>query len=170
MRNIPTSFGKHALMVALLAGSGILVASSFAMPGAGPASGQPGCAARGGEQFQSRRQAFHAQRLAGLKDKLKLKPEQEAAWQAFASASQPVGKGMDRQAMRDEFGKLNAPQRMDRMLVLTDQRRARLVQRAETVKQFYAQLNPEQQSVFDREAMLFRHGKHRHAGGRGQQS
>lgn len=159
-------FNKRTLVVALLAGSGVLAATSFAMPGGGPGD----CAARQGDkpgmsqgqQVQSKREAFRAKRLAALKDKLQLKPEQEAAWQAFADAPRPGPKGMDRQAMREQFKSLNTPQRMDKMLSMADERRAHMAQRAETVKRFYAQLSPEQQSVFDAEARMFQPGKHRH--------
>lgn len=160
-------FNKRTLVVALLAGSGVLAATSFAMPGGG---GPGDCAARQGDkpgmsqgqQVQSKREAFRAKRLAALKDKLRLKPEQEAAWQAFADAPRPGPQGMDRQAMREQFKSLNTPQRMDKMLSMADERRAHLVQRAETVKRFYAQLTAEQQKVFDAEARMFRPGQHRH--------
>lgn len=160
-------FGKRTLMVALLAGSGALVATSFAMPG-GP--GQGGCTAAPAQKAQTQREAFRAQRLAGLKEKLKLQPGQEAAWQTFAAASQPGTGRMDRRAMRDEFGKMNLPDRMDKMLSMMDERRARMAQRAEAVKQFYAQLTPEQRTVFDAEAMPLRHSKHHHHGGMGRSS
>lgn len=161
-------FNKRTLILALVAGSGALVASSYAMPGGG--TGPAGCAARQGGQpqvsqdrnVQTQREAFRAKRLAALKDKLGLKPEQEAAWRTFASAAQPRPMGMDRQALGAELKTLNTPQRLDKMLSLADERRARMIERAETVKRFYAQLSPEQQSVFDAEARLSRSGEHRH--------
>jgi hypothetical protein len=63
--------------------------------------------------------------------------------------------------MRGEFEKLNAPQRLDKMLAMADMRRAKLAERAHAVKAFYAQLSPEQQSAFDAEAMPGRHRGHR---------
>lgn len=154
---------KRALMVGLLAGSGILAASSFAMPD-GAAAGKPGCEARHGQKADDRgeRRAAH---LSELKDKLKLAPEQEAAWNAFASAGQPGMHrlGGDRQAMRAEFAKLSTPERMDKMMEMSEARRARMAERAEAIKTFYAQLTPAQQTVFDAEAMLKRHrGHHAH--------
>jgi Spy/CpxP family protein refolding chaperone len=49
------------------------------------------------------------------------------------------------------MAKLTAPQRMDKMVAMADQRRARMVTRGQAVKVFYAQLTPQQQSVFDAE-------------------
>lgn len=169
-------FRKRTVMVGLLAASAAVAASSFAMPG-----GSPACESRLAQQGQCQElgRTFHqdlrAKRLAGLKDKLQLKPEQETAWQAFNSAMPgkgPMGR-TDRQALREEFAKLSTPQRLDMMLARADERRDRMVRRAEAVKQFYAQLSPEQQKVFDAEARPFREGRqghHRHHGGPRQQS
>lgn len=163
MKSIQGLFTKRALMVGLLAGSGILAASAFAMTGAGPGS-KGNCEVRHGQQIHAKWEEHRAQHLSALKQKLNLKPEQEAAWTAFASASQrtehPVG--MDRQAMRGEFAKLTTPQRLDKMLAMADQRHARMAERAQAIKTFYAQLTPEQQSVFDAEGMSGRHGAWHH--------
>jgi Spy/CpxP family protein refolding chaperone len=45
---------------------------------------------------------------------------------------------------------------------MADKRHARMAERAEAIKAFYAQLTPEQQKVFDAEAMPNRHRGHRH--------
>jgi hypothetical protein len=60
---------------------------------------------------------------------------------------------VDRQAMREAYAKMNTPQRLDAMLERADTRRAQMVARTAVVKMFYAQLTPEQQAVFDAEAM-----------------
>jgi len=164
MKSIRTSFAKRALMVGLLAGSGILAASSFAMPG-GDTAGKPGCETRHGQKDPANWEARRAERLSGLKAKLNLAPEQEAAWNTFTSASQTGmhRMGGDRQAMRDEFAGLSTPERIDRMQARADMRRAKMAERAEAVKAFYAQLTAEQQKVFDAEAMTGRHrGHHGH--------
>jgi hypothetical protein len=62
--------------------------------------------------------------------------------------------------MRAEFEKLSTPQRLDKMLEMSEVRRAWLAERAEAVKAFYGQLTPEQQQVFDSQAMPGRHGGH----------
>lgn len=164
MKSIKKSFGKRALMVGLIAGSGILAASAYAVTDRDPAGkpGKPGCEARQGQKDDGKWAERRAERMTELKEKLKLTPEQEAAWDAFASASQPGMRhmGADRQAMRGEFEKLNTPQRLDRMQAMSEVRRARMAERAEATKAFYAQLTPAQQSVFDAEAMPKRHRDH----------
>ena len=152
MKWIPGSFTKRALMAGLIAGSGILAASSFAVTAGGPA-GKDGCEARHGQEAHAKWEARRTEHLSELKEKLKLRPDQEAAWNTFAGATQP---GMrpadaDRQAMRDAFEKLNTPQRLDRMLAVSEARRTRMLERSQAIKAFYAQLSPAQQSVFDAE-------------------
>lgn len=165
MKSTKTSLTKRALMVGLIAGSGILAASAYAVT---DRAGTPGCEARQGQKDDAKWAERRAERMSELKEKLKLSPEQEAAWNAFASASQPGMRhmGADRKAMRDEFEKLNTPQRLERMQAMSELRRVRMAERAEATKAFYAQLTAEQQSVFDAEAMPKRnrdhHRHHRH--------
>jgi hypothetical protein len=160
MKLIQGSFAKRALMVGLIAGSGILAASSFAMPAGGSAS-KEGCEARHGQKVHGKWEENRAKHLSELKEKLKLTPAQAAAWDTFARPRQPgMGQGMDRKAMRGEFEKLNTPQRLDKMLAMSEVRRARMAERAQATKAFYAQLTAEQQAVFDAEAMLGRHRGH----------
>lgn len=161
MKLIQGSFAKRALIVGLFAGSGILAASSFAMEAGSPES-KGGCEARHGQHHHAKGEGFRAERLSGLKEKLKLQPQQEAAWNAYVSSAQPGMHrvGADRQAMRAEFEKLNTPQRLDKMLAMSDVRRAKMLERAQTIKAFYAQLTPEQQSVFDAEAKPGHHRGH----------
>lgn len=156
------SFTKRAVLVGLLAGSGILAASAYATADR-ESAGKPGCEARHAMKA-NQWEAHHAERMAGLKDKLKLAPEQEAAWNAFAEASQPGPRhmGADREAMRSEFEKLNTPQRLDRMLAVSEVRRARMAERVAATKAFYAQLSADQQRVFDVEAMPGFQRGHRH--------
>lgn len=165
MKLITGSFTKRALMAGLIAGSGMLAASSFALS-AGTASGKTGCEARHGQKNHAEWEARRDAHQSALKEKLKLSPEQEAAWNTFTQASQPGMRhaGGDRQAMRSEFDKLTTPQRLDRMQAMSDARRARMLERSQAIKAFYAQLSPEQQKVFDAEAMFNpqrAHGHHR---------
>jgi len=163
MKLIQGSFTKRALMVSLIAGCGVLAASSFAMT-AGGTAGNEGCEAMHGQAAHARGEEARAKHLSELKEKLKLAPEQEAAWNAFTSASQPGARqmGVDRQAMRSEFEKLNTPQRLDKMLAMSELRRAKMLERTQATKAFYAQLSPEQQSVFDAGTMPDRHRGHDH--------
>ena len=150
---------QRALLVALLAGSGVLAASAYAMNG-GP-DGKPGCEMRHGQAMHERMVDRHDKRLAELKDKLKLAPAQTAAWQTFAEAEKPRQPAQDREAMRAAYAKMNTPQRLDAMLERSEVRHAQKVARAAAVKSFYVQLTPEQQAVFDAQAKPGRgHGHH----------
>jgi polyhydroxyalkanoate synthesis regulator phasin len=159
MKLTQASFTQRALMVGLIAGSGILAASAFATTAGAPA-GKERCEARHAQKADGTWEAKHAARMSELKQKLALNAGQEAAWSQFAGAGQPGARmGGDRQAMRGEFEKLNTPQRLDMMMAMSDARRARMAERSEAVKAFYAQLTPEQQAVFDAEARMGRHHK-----------
>jgi len=163
MKLIPGSFTKRALLVGLVAGSGILAASTFAMTDGGGA-GKEGCEARHGQAIHAKWEARRAAHLSELKEKLKLSPGQEAAWTTFASGTQPGVRPMggDRQAMRAEFDKLTTPQRLDRMIAMSEMRRTRMLERSQAIKAFYAELSPEQQKVFDAEFRLQGgHDRHR---------
>ncbi len=166
MKLTQASFAKRALMVGLIAGSGMLAASSFATP-VGSAAGQAGCEARHGQKAHGDWAENRARYLSELKEKLKLTPAQAAAWDSFTRTRQSgMREGMDQKAMRGEFEKLNTPQRLDKMLAMSEVRRARMLERAQATKVFYAQLSAEQQAVFDAEAKPGRHrghgGKHQH--------
>ena len=166
MKLIQGSFTKRALLVGMIASSAILAASSFAMPAGGQES-KAGCEARHGQKAAGKWEEKRAKHLSELKAKLKLAPAQEAAWNSFAGAGQPGmhQMGGDRQAMRGEFAKLTTPQRLDKMLAMSALRSAKMLERSEATKAFYAQLTPEQKTVFDAEAMTGRHrghGHHRH--------
>jgi len=93
-------------------------------------------------------QQKHAERQAQLKAKLAITPAQEGAWTSFTQAMQPRSDfaRLDRQAMQ----KLTTPERIDRMRALRAQRDAAMDARADAIKTFYAQLQPEQQKTFDR--------------------
>lgn len=152
MKWIPGSFTKRALIAALIAGGGIVAASSFAMTRGGPED-RAGCEARHGQADPAKWEARRAARQSELKEKLKLRPDQEAAWNAYVDATAPgaARPGADRKAMRESFEKLKTPQRLDRMLAMSEARRTRMLERSRAIKAFYAQLTPAQQSVFDAE-------------------
>lgn len=165
MKSISRTFTQRAVLVALLAGGGVLAASAYAVSTA-PTDGTPRCEAQAGKAGHGGFAAKRAAHLATLKYKLKLAPDQEAAWSAFAESAQPGPRhgGMERGAMRERLAQLSTPERLDRMQAMAGQRQARMAQRAEAVKVFYAQLTPEQQRVFDAEALPQRHSHtfHRH--------
>lgn len=155
------SFTKRALVVAMIAGGGALSVGASALPPAGDA-GKMNCAGMHGmhgQKNQAERMEQRAKHLAGLKAKLNLTAQQDTAWNAFTATRQgPMRPMGDRQAMQAEFAKMTTPQRMDKMLEMSEMRRAKMVERAQATKAFYAQLTPAQQAVFDAEAKFMGRG------------
>jgi len=118
------------------------------------------------QRFERMKQ-HRAERLSALKEKLKLTPAQEGAWNSFAASRQPPARSPEQARMdRAEFAKLTTPQRLDRMQARQAQRAERLAARAAATRGFYAALTSEQQKVFDTESLHFGphgdHGHHRH--------
>lgn len=135
------------LLIALIA------TASFA----GGAIANEDCGHAGGMHMQGmhgdgeKMAAFHAKHLARLHGKLKLTAQQEPAWKAFTEKSKPdLAKS---KAVREEMATLTTPARLDRMLALMKEGEARMGEHAAAVKEFYAQLTPEQQKTFDQESM-----------------
>lgn len=95
-----------------------------------------------------RMQKRMAERQAQLKSELKLTPAQEPAWNAFLARTQPQARTAP-QAPREDWSKLTTPQRLDKMQAMKTERDARLVQRTEAIKSFYAALDTDQKKVFD---------------------
>lgn len=148
MRLIPNGFTKRALLVGLLAGTGMLATSSFAVSSA---TGKMDCAAKHdqhGQKSHAERMEQRAKHRVALKAKLNLTAQQEAAWNTFTAERQaqtaPSG---DRQARREAFAKLTMPQRLDKMMEMAEMRRAKMLERTQATKAFYAQLTPEQQRI-----------------------
>ena len=154
---------QRALLVGLLAGSGILAASAYATADREPVA-KPGCEARQAMKADGNREDRHAARMTALKEKLNLGASQQAAWDAFAESARParLHPGAGRGAMRAEFATLTTPQRLERMEAMAEMRHARMTQRIAATRAFYAQLSAEQQQVFDAEAMTGRDHGHRH--------
>lgn len=88
---------------------------------------------------------------ARLHDKLKLAPEQEAAWKVFAEKTKPHAPQI--KVIRSELAALPAPARMDRMIALMKEREGRMMDMAAAVKEFYAVLTPDQQKLFDEQSV-----------------
>jgi protein CpxP len=156
-----TSFFKPLLMVSLLAAAGASVHAQ-GMGMGGPQSGPMGQHQR---MDPAKMQEMMAKRQADLKAKLNLTSTQEGAWTAYTAAIQPpAGKPMSqesRKAMQDGMAKLSTPERIEHMNAMKAQRDAEMAKRNEATKTFYAALTPEQQKVFDANAMG--HGR-RHGG------
>ena len=158
------SVHKHLVAVGLLAALGF---SAFAQAQPAPTPSPQTRQERMARHDPAKMQERMAKRQAELKAKLQITANQEGAWNTFTSAIKPPA---DRPARPDpaEFAKLTTPERIDRMQAMKAQRDARMAQRAEATKAFYAALTPEQQKTFDAETLRMgqrmhrQHGGHRH--------
>ena len=121
------------------------------------------------EKRMERMQAHRAQRLAELKQKLRLESSQEGAWNSFAAAQQrPARPAGQARAEREAFAKMTTPQRLDRMQARHAERGARFTELMTATRNLYAALSPEQQKTFDAETLRFGHrghGHHHHGAG-----
>lgn len=160
---------KQLLAAVLLAGLGL---AALAQTPPGPPPGGP---ARPGQErmeghdparMQQFMQQRRAQKLARLKETLRITPAQEGAWTAWTASMQPPANW--KRPDRAEFERLTTPERIDRMRALRTERNAMMDKRAEATKVFYATLDPIQQRVFDLEtARRGQGGRGGHEGGRG---
>ncbi|WP_426115684.1 Spy/CpxP family protein refolding chaperone [Massilia sp. PWRC2] len=105
-------------------------------------------------------------RQASLHDALQLTGGQEAAWTAYLSAIRPDPKLAPQPGERDAWKTMNAPQRLDKMIAMSEQHTAHMKASAGALNTFYSVLNPTQKKVFDQQFMG--EGHHgRHQGGHG---
>ena len=120
-------------------------------PGGGPVirmmHGGPG-----GGDMKAMHEAMMKQHVEDLKTVLRLRPDQEAALQAFVAAHQPPGGMME---MHRDGGPPAAPKAMTTPERLAEQAKHEQAMAAEHEKgraalaKFYAALSPDQQKVFD---------------------
>lgn len=152
---------QHRLAATAMLAALALPALAQTAPATPPAAGATAEKGQAKADYRERRQAHRAQRMAALKEQLKLTPAQEPAWATYTAALQPGERSarLDRQGM----DKLTTPERIDRMRALRAQHAAEADRRGEATKAFYATLTPEQQKTFDAQA---RHG-HRMGGMKG---
>ena len=156
-------------LLGLAAGAALLSTASFAaaQDHAPPTSGA--MAGKWKEHHHERAEA-HAKALHAI---LNIRPDQEAAFQAFIGSMKPPEHGdmqhgdMHGDHMRPEggpgeFANLTTPQRLDRMAEMMAKHQAEhqaaFQRHAQAVKTFYAALSPDQQHAFDALGAL--HGMH----------
>ena len=116
---------------------------------------------------------MHAQaRMKALHDALGIRPDQEAAFEAFAGSMRPAAMGRDMGGPgpghegpgsgRAMAGPMTAPDRVDMMVKRFDEHSGRmreaLARHAQAVKTFYAALSPDQRRVLDALPVLMGHG------------
>lgn len=180
-----TSIPKRALMAATLAAAfaGLsataIAQNTTAAPAASTTTQQAQEGAMEGQrdakraERMARMQKRMAEQQAVLKAELKITAQQEPAWNAFVARTAPEARPA-RQGPREDWSKLTTPQRLDKMAAMKTERDARMTQRHDAIKSFYAVLSIEQQKVFDAKQMqgyqragMKGHGKkhHQHHGG-----
>ncbi|APW45032.1 Spy/CpxP family protein refolding chaperone [Rhodoferax antarcticus] len=105
----------------------------------------------------TRMQAMMDQRHAAIKTLLKITPEQEAAWTLFIDSARPGAAMMAQWPDPSEMAKLTTPERIDQIKSLRSQRmtdmNAAMDKHFDATKALYTALTPEQQKVFDIQAM-----------------
>jgi protein CpxP len=99
----------------------------------------------------------HAKHLEELKASLKLQPDQETQWIAFANTMKPH-EARPLQGIHAEMEKLTTPERIDKMMAFKTQRDTEMQKRAEATKTFYATLSDSQKKTFDDHTRQFMHG------------
>jgi len=104
----------------------------------------------GPEQRAAMMRERHAERMELLEARLKLKPEQGAAWQAFVAARTAHHETMwqGRRAMRDRA--TTAPALFEQRIQGMEQRLASMKTTAQAANDLYAALDAEQKQVMDR--------------------
>ncbi|WP_434516218.1 Spy/CpxP family protein refolding chaperone [Dechloromonas sp. ARDL1] len=145
---------KLRFVAAMALGTSIaaLSAPSFAQRGGCMGDGPMGGKVADG-RFAERMQQ-HQQRLH---DALKLAPQQEGAWTKFQE-SHPFAGNIKRPDPVD-MAKLTAPERAEKMLEMQKQHQDAMGKHVAAMKDFYAQLTPEQKKVFDEHNMMGKRGQ-----------
>ncbi len=157
---------RHLLIAAnLLAGLSAVAQTTSSADTTYPATG-----VRPASPSQKIRDAMlhrHEKHLEAFKTSLKLKPEQELQWAAFAGHMKPRSPEYHAMAMAD-MEKLSTPERIDKMAALKNQRDAEIQKRGDATKAFYATLSEDQKKTFDEHtAKLMHRMAERHLAGPG---
>ena len=102
------------------------------------------------EPWRQHREQHEQEMMTDLHTILRIRTEQETAFQAFAAAMQSRGhEGRERMGEMQGMDALTTPQLIDQMDARKAAHDAEERQRGAAVKRFYAALSPEQQQVFD---------------------
>lgn len=141
-------------IAALILGAGAIAVSapSFAQRGGCMGDGPMGgkfAQGQAGERMKQHQQQLH--------DALKLTPQQEGAWTKFQE-SHPFAGNANRPDPGD-MAKLTAPERAEKMLEFQKQHQEAMGKHVNAMKDFYAQLTPEQKKVFDEHSMMGKRGQ-----------
>jgi hypothetical protein len=136
---------RSRLLVAAAAGALALSAAALAVAQDAPGAGGHPWRARMQERMQARRE----QSLADLRQVLKLRPDQEAAFQTLLAALKPPERPGRPPAEAQPAGALTTPQMIARRAQRFAEIKARMDRRDQAVLAFYGALAPDQQKTFD---------------------
>ena len=147
--------GKRTLLSLALVGLFAAAGATFAYgPGPGPQGGGPGMFGPGGAPIDPAQQAERVQfRLAGIKDALKLQPNQVDAWDAYAAKvkSEAQARAQLPQGMAASRGN---PEAMADFHVTMLKHNAQAAEEINGLrKALVATFTPEQKATFERYAM-----------------
>lgn len=110
-----------------------IAASAAALAGAGAAEAQPAAG-----QHPDLGAALH------------LRPDQQGAYQAFQKATMPPPQAVAQiKGLYSRMVAAHTPERLELMAQIQQMQAANTAHDAQAVRQFYAQLSPEQQRAFD---------------------
>jgi Spy/CpxP family protein refolding chaperone len=109
------------------------------------------------------RSAMMQKRLEKLKAELKIQPNQENAWGAYAAKVNEQGEKMKSHHQQARANTtLTLPEQLDQRNAFMKQRQASMEDMTVTLKALYSELTPEQRSVMDKH---FSHHEKRHGHG-----
>jgi protein CpxP len=144
MASVHTAF-KSLVLAGMLATAGHAALAADAPPPPPPGQGMA-------HRDPAKMHEHMLKHMAALKAKLQLTATQEPAWTTFTASMQPPAP-MGPRPDHAEMAKLTTPERIDKMHAMRAERDAAMDKRADATKAFYAALSPEQQKVFDSNAM-----------------
>jgi hypothetical protein len=137
-----------------------LAAGAFAQDNPPPPAGGPGGPAGAhafADHMMERMRQHEAERTKALHDVLNIRPDQEAAFQAYTVALHPAHDGAKWRHGPRQGGPgdpaaappATTPEKLDRLVARLQERQQRMQARVTAIKTFYAVLSPEQQHTFD---------------------
>ena len=161
----------HAVVAGLVAGVSLAVAAvTYAQPYGGMEHGSgPGMSMGHGHGPMAGVDpaATIDSHLGDLKAQLKITTAQEAAWQTFANAAKQQATTTQAMHAQMQQGTGTAPERMAQLTAAMQQRAAGMATMTNALKDLYAALTPEQQTIADQHfSMMGPGGTHfgRHSG------
>lgn len=164
--SLTTSSRLLPALAALALSTSLVAGLAQAQTASAPAPAKPVASAPKGRDLPDPAQRAQ-EHLARLKADLKITAAQDKAWQAFAAQATQQAQAMktqhDQQPDRAELAKLHAPERMARHTEQMKQHLAAMETLNKAVKDLYAVLTPEQQTLADKHFERM----HRGMGGKG---